>query len=55
LAHDYSYAMVGHPNRNYLWILSRRSTLDEQIYNQLLVQAAEQGFDVRKLVKTVQV
>ncbi|XHR92979.1 lipocalin family protein [Mucilaginibacter sp. UC70_90] len=55
LADDYSYAMVGHPNRNYLWILSRRSTLDEQIYNQLVVQAANQGFDVRKLVKTVQV
>lgn len=55
LADDYSYAMVGHPNRNYLWILSRRSTLDEQIYNQLVVQAAGQGFDVRKLVKTVQV
>ncbi|MDB5148263.1 MAG: hypothetical protein JWQ57_2283 [Mucilaginibacter sp.] len=55
LADDYSYAMVGHPSRNYLWILSRRSTLDEQIYNELVVQAAGQGFDVRKLVKTVQV
>jgi apolipoprotein D and lipocalin family protein len=54
LGDDYSYAMVGHPNRKYLWILSRRSTLDEQIYNKLVAQAAGQGFDVRKLRKTVQ-
>lgn len=54
LGDDYSYAMVGHPNRKYLWILSRRSTLDEQTYNKLVAQAAAQGFDVRKLKRTVQ-
>lgn len=55
LAPDYSYAVVGHPNRNYLWILSRRSTLDEQTYNHLVVLAANKGFDVRKLVRTEQI
>jgi apolipoprotein D and lipocalin family protein len=54
LAHDYSYAMVGHPNRKYLWILNRKSQMDEQTYNYLLVQAASKGFDVRNLVKTEQ-
>lgn len=54
LAKDYSYAVVGHPNRNYLWILSRRPTLDDQVYNQLVVRAANKGFDVRYLVKTEQ-
>jgi apolipoprotein D and lipocalin family protein len=54
LAPDYSYAMVGHPNRKYLWILNRKPVMDSQVYNYLLVQAAAKGFDVRKLVKTEQ-
>lgn len=29
LADDYSYAVVGHPNRKYLWILSRTSKMNE--------------------------
>jgi apolipoprotein D and lipocalin family protein len=54
LAPDYSYAMVGHPNRKYLWILSRTPEMNSQTYNYLLVQAAAKGFDVRKLLKTEQ-
>jgi apolipoprotein D and lipocalin family protein len=54
LAPDYSYAMVGHPNRKYLWILNRKSVMDNQTYNFLLVQAAGKGFDVRNIVKTGQ-
>jgi len=54
LASDYSYAMVGHPNRKYLWILARKPQMNNQVYNHLVVQAAGQSFDIRKLVKTVQ-
>lgn len=54
LAPDYSYAMVGHPNRDYLWILSRKPVMDNQTYQYLVNQATEKGFDVRKLVKTDQ-
>ena len=53
LAHDYSYALVGHPNRKYLWILGRRPNMDNQTYNHLLAMAVIKGFDVRKLIKTV--
>ncbi|MDR6940864.1 lipocalin family protein [Mucilaginibacter pocheonensis] len=55
LAKDYSYAVVGHPDRKSLWILSRRPTLDEHIYDHLVVRAANKGFDVRQLVKTEQI
>jgi len=55
LAKDYSYAVVGHPNRRYLSIFSRRPTLDDQTYNKLVVKAAKKGFDVRKLVKIEQI
>lgn len=54
LAHDYSYAVVGHPNRKYLWILGRKPKMDSQTYNHLVTLAANKGFDVRKLVKTDQ-
>ncbi|MGN6640341.1 MAG: lipocalin family protein [Mucilaginibacter sp.] len=54
LAADYSYAMVGHPNRKYLWLLARKSDMDSQTYNHLLTRAADKDFDIRKLVKTVQ-
>lgn len=52
LAHDYSYAVVGHPNRKYLWILGRKPQMDSQTYNYLLALVANKGFDIRKLVKT---
>lgn len=54
LAHDYSYAVVGHPNRKYLWILGRKPEMDSQTYNHLVVQIAAKGFDVRNLIKSDQ-
>jgi len=49
LADDYSYAVVGHPNREYLWILSREPKMDEKLYSEIKARAASQGFDVSKL------
>lgn len=49
LADDYSYAVVSHPNRKYLWILSRSSKMDEHIYQQILSELDAKGFDLTKL------
>jgi apolipoprotein D and lipocalin family protein len=49
LADDYSYAVVSHPNRKYLWILSRTSTMDESVYQQILSGLEAKGFDLTKL------
>lgn len=46
---NYKYAMVGHPNRKYLWILSRKKKLDSEIIQNLILQAKNQGFDTEKL------
>lgn len=54
LADDYSYAVVGHPNRKYLWILSRTPIMDEMIYQNILQRVKQKGFDLSKLQKTVQ-
>lgn len=54
LADDYSYAVVGHPNREYLWILSRTPEMDKQVYDDIVARAEAKGFDVSMLNKTVQ-
>jgi apolipoprotein D and lipocalin family protein len=54
LADDYSYAVVSHPNRNYLWILSRTPEMDEKIYSGILGRLKDQGFDLDMLQKTIQ-
>lgn len=54
LAEDYSYAVVGHPNRKYLWILSRTPLMLDAIYRQIIERIEILGFDVGKLQKTAQ-
>jgi apolipoprotein D and lipocalin family protein len=52
LAQDYSYAVVGDPRREYLWVLSRTPNMPEESYQAAVRQAGEQSFDVTKLVRT---
>lgn len=54
LADDYSYAVVGHPNREYLWILSRTPELDEDLYTDICTRIEQKGFDLSRLLKTAQ-
>jgi len=51
---NYGYAMVGGPDRKYLWILSRTQTMDEATYAKLTAIAQAQGYDLSDLAKTVQ-
>ncbi|MGI9532248.1 lipocalin family protein [Lutimonas sp.] len=55
LADDYSFAVVGHPDRDYLWILSRTPEMDAKIYAEVVNRIQEKKFDVSKLKKTVQI
>lgn len=52
LAPDYSYAVVGAPDRKYLWVLSRNPRMDEATYLRLLEEARAQGFDVSRMIRT---
>jgi apolipoprotein D and lipocalin family protein len=54
LADDYSYAVVSHPNKKYLWILSRTSKMDDTVYQQIISKLKSNGFDLSKLLKTEQ-
>lgn len=49
LAEDYSYAVVGSPDRQFLWILSRTPTMDDDLYEQILDTLPARGFDPDRL------
>ena len=54
LADDYSYAVVSHPNKKYLWILSRTPKMNDTVYRQIIFRLESKGFDVSKLQITEQ-
>ena len=51
LGRDYEYAVVGAPNRRYLWILARQPVMDESVYNGILERLRIQGFAVEQLMR----
>jgi apolipoprotein D and lipocalin family protein len=55
LADDYSYAVVGHPNKQYLWILSRTATMNDVLFQQITSRLKEKGFDISKIRRTKQI
>jgi apolipoprotein D and lipocalin family protein len=54
LAPDYSYAVVGHPNRTYGWILSRRSSLPIGILKKISQGLIANGYDPCRFLTTPQ-
>ena len=50
---DYRYAVVGHPSREYLWILSRTPRMDEVVYQELFRRIAVHGYDVTRIQRTL--
>jgi apolipoprotein D and lipocalin family protein len=48
---DYQTALVGTPDRRYLWILSRSPHLDGATYQRLVGTAQQLGFPVSELVR----
>jgi apolipoprotein D and lipocalin family protein len=49
LDEDYQYAVVGHPNRDYLWILGRTPKMDAGLYGELVERIKAKGFDASRL------
>ena len=44
LGREYEYAVVGTPNRRYLWILSRTPELQPDMLEEILQNVEKQGF-----------
>lgn len=49
---EYRYAIVGVPDRKYLWILSRTPTLDSTLYQQAIGQIKAADYDPARLIRT---
>lgn len=54
IAEDYSYAVVGHPGRDYLWILARTPTMSDVTYQTTIEHLQDQGYETSRLVRTLQ-
>jgi len=51
---NYQWVVVGHPSRNYGWVMSRSKHMDETTYQKALKSLAGQGFDVSRFRKVPQ-
>jgi apolipoprotein D and lipocalin family protein len=54
LASDYSYVVVGEPDRKYMWILSRTPVMDEATFQGIAGRAKQKGYDLARLIRTQQ-
>jgi len=52
---EYQYAVVGHPSRDYLWILSRTPQMDDGTYADMLSKISKQGYNLDRIKKYVQI
>ncbi len=50
----YRWAVVGHPSRNYIWILARDHALPDAVYQGILQRAAQQGYNPARIAKVPQ-
>lgn len=50
ISRDYQHAVVGTPDRQFLWFLSRSPAISKRQFDRMKDTAAEQGFDLSKLV-----
>lgn len=54
LGENYEYAVVGHPGRDYLWILSRTPNMEESVYQEILGRLQAKDYPLERLQKTLQ-
>jgi len=51
---EYRWTVVGHPSREYGWVLARDKTLPAATYSSILERLRGQGYDTEKFVKVPQ-
>lgn len=51
---EYRWTVVGHPSRNYGWIMAREKTLPEATYQEILQRLRKQGYDPSRFEKVPQ-
>jgi apolipoprotein D and lipocalin family protein len=51
LGKEYEYAVVGTPDRKYLWVLGRTETMDDELYAAIMQRVRLQGFETMLVVR----
>lgn len=49
LADDYSWVVVGHPDKKFLFIMSRKPSMDKKTHEELVAKCKAMGYDTDKL------
>ena len=53
-APDYSWALVGHPSRDLVWVFARQAAMDDALYQQLRSKLAAMGYDEKRVLRVPQ-
>jgi apolipoprotein D and lipocalin family protein len=54
LGPEYDYVAIGEPKREYFWILSRRPSMDDSLFQAVLRRAEAMGFEPGRVERTPQ-
>ncbi len=52
---EYSYTVIGVPNRKYVWIMARENQIESHIYEEILARLEQQGYDIQMIQKVPQI
>ena len=55
LDEDYTYTVIGHPSKKYVWIMARDPRIEEERYNLILDNLSEIGYDTALIQKVPQI
>jgi apolipoprotein D and lipocalin family protein len=51
---SYSWALVGHPSRRFLWILSREPIMNDELYGKIIGIAVSKGYSAKPVERVSQ-
>lgn len=55
VADDYSWALIGQPDRKLAWVFSREPMMSDTLYAQLIEKMRGYGYDTSKILRVAQV
>ncbi len=51
---NYQFTVIGYPSRKYVWIMAREPKLSDEVYEGILSNLAEVGYDISQINKILQ-
>ena len=55
LDEDYSYTVIGYPSMKYVWVMSRDPKMKEGLYQKILGNLSDIGYDISQIKKVPQI